>query len=89
MPVRRRHLPRAHFRTLEGNYSLSGLVGFEMNKKVVGIIGTGAIGAEACRIMKVRGVRVKREETVQGVREFPCKVGGNSALETVGANREL
>lgn len=68
VPVHLRHLPRAHFRTLEGNYSLSGLVGFEMNKKVVGIIGTGAIGTEACRIMKVRTVARAR----RGLRVEVC-----------------
>lgn len=39
---------------MAGNYSLSPLVGFELRGKTVGIIGTGAIGAEACRIFKVR-----------------------------------
>ncbi len=40
--------------TPAGNYSLNGLVGFEMFKKTVGVIGTGAIGYEACRILQVR-----------------------------------
>jgi hypothetical protein len=38
----------------QGNYTLSGLVGFEMKNKAVGVVGTGAIGVEACRILKVR-----------------------------------
>ena len=37
-----------------GNYSLSGLVGVEMRHKVVGVVGTGAIGQQAARILKVR-----------------------------------
>lgn len=49
----RRQIHNAHARTLTGNYALNGLVGFEMNKKTVGVIGTGAIGVEACRILKV------------------------------------
>ncbi|EFJ43869.1 hypothetical protein VOLCADRAFT_65549, partial [Volvox carteri f. nagariensis] len=53
-----RHLHEAHIRTRMGNYSLSGLVGFEMGRKVVGVIGTGAIGIQACRILKGIGCTV-------------------------------
>jgi len=38
----------------EGDYSLSGLVGFELRAKTVGVIGTGAIGLAACQIFRVR-----------------------------------
>ena len=53
-----RSLAHAHERVLQGNYSLNGLVGFEMYKKVVGVIGTGAIGYEAARILKGIGCEV-------------------------------
>ena len=39
-----RHIHRAHNRVREGNFSLSGLVGFDMHGKTAGIIGTGKIG---------------------------------------------
>ncbi len=39
-----RHTARAHNRVREGNFSLTGLVGFDMHKKNVGIFGTGKIG---------------------------------------------
>ena len=48
-----RNIANAHQRTAQGNYSLNGLVGFEMYQKTIGIIGTGAIGYEAVRIFKV------------------------------------
>lgn len=51
--VVRRGLHRAHLRVRMGNYALSGLVGFEFRNKVVGVIGTGAIGTEACRMLQV------------------------------------
>jgi D-lactate dehydrogenase len=35
-----------------GNYTLSGLIGMELCRKTVGVIGTGAIGACAARIWK-------------------------------------
>jgi len=47
-----RHLPRAFNRVREGNFSLSGLEGFDLHGKTVGVIGTGRIGATFARIMK-------------------------------------
>ncbi|MBN2702257.1 MAG: 2-hydroxyacid dehydrogenase [Methylothermaceae bacterium] len=47
-----RHLPRAYNRVREGNFSLSGLEGFNLFGKTVGVIGTGRIGATFARIMK-------------------------------------
>ena len=43
----------AHIRMWAGDYTLSGLVGFELRCKTVGIVGTGAIGAAAARIFCV------------------------------------
>lgn len=40
---RRTH--RAHARVRDGNFSLAGLVGFDMHGKTAGVIGTGKIGA--------------------------------------------
>ncbi|NLE21695.1 MAG: 2-hydroxyacid dehydrogenase [Actinobacteria bacterium] len=39
-----RHLPRAYTRVREGNFSLQGLLGFDLHGKTVGIVGTGKIG---------------------------------------------
>lgn len=46
-----RHVTRAHARVREGNFSLNGLVGFEMRGKTVGVIGTGRIGKWAAEIL--------------------------------------
>lgn len=40
------------------NFTVGNLVGFDMNKKVVGIIGTGRIGAVAARILHGFGCRL-------------------------------
>jgi D-lactate dehydrogenase len=53
-----RHLHRAYARVREWNFSLDGLVGFDLYRKVVGIVGTGRIGACAARIFLGFGCRV-------------------------------
>jgi len=46
-----RKLMRAHNRIAEGNFSLDGLTGFDMNGKTAGIIGTGKIGSLVAKIL--------------------------------------
>jgi D-lactate dehydrogenase len=46
-----RHIHRAWSRVREGNFSLAGLVGFDLNGSTVGIIGTGEIGCVVARIL--------------------------------------
>lgn len=49
---------RAYNRVREGNFSLEGLLGFDLVGKTVGVVGTGKIGAVACRILSGFGCRV-------------------------------
>jgi D-lactate dehydrogenase len=53
-----RRLPRAVTRVRDGNFSLDGLVGFDLHGKTVGVVGTGEIGAVFARIMTGFGCRV-------------------------------
>jgi D-lactate dehydrogenase len=46
-----RHIHRAYNRVREGNFSLDGLMGFDMHGKTVGIIGTGKIGTIVSQIL--------------------------------------
>ena len=39
-------------RVREGNYTLSGLVGFELSGKTYGVVGTGKIGIEMIKVIK-------------------------------------
>lgn len=53
-----RKLIRAHNRVMELNFSLDGLVGFDMNGKTVGVIGTGKIGQVFIKIVRGFGCHV-------------------------------
>lgn len=46
-----RRIHRAYNRTREGDFSLHGLIGFDLHGKTVGVVGTGQIGAAFARIM--------------------------------------
>jgi D-lactate dehydrogenase len=47
-----RKLHRAYARVREANFSLVGLCGFDLQGRQVGVLGTGAIGAVFCRILR-------------------------------------
>jgi len=53
-----RHIPKAYNRVREGNFSLDGLVGFDLYGKTVGVVGTGKIGSIVSKIFKGFGCRV-------------------------------
>lgn len=53
-----RKVHRAFNRVREQDFSLDGLMGFDMHGKTAGIIGTGEIGAVACQILAGFGCRV-------------------------------
>lgn len=53
-----RRIHRAHNRVREFNFSLAGLVGFDLYGKTVGIVGTGKIGRCAAEIFRGFGCRV-------------------------------
>jgi D-lactate dehydrogenase len=53
-----RRLYRAYNRVREGNFSLEGLVGFDLHGKTVGVVGTGKIGLEVVRLFKGFGCEV-------------------------------
>ncbi|MCA9225782.1 MAG: 2-hydroxyacid dehydrogenase, partial [Planctomycetales bacterium] len=53
-----RKLHRAYGRVREGNFALDGLLGFDMNGRTVGLIGTGKIGLVTAGILKGFGCRL-------------------------------
>ena len=53
-----RKIHRAYNRVREQNFSLSGLVGFDLHGKTIGIVGTGKIGRVTAQIFRGFGCRV-------------------------------
>ena len=61
-----RKIPRATMRTRDGNFSLHGLMGFDMHGKTAGIIGTGKIAKILIQILRGFGMNVLAYDV-------PCK----------------
>lgn len=53
-----RKLHKAYNRTKEDNFSLNGLLGFNIHNKTFGVIGTGQIGLATAKIIKGFGAKV-------------------------------
>jgi D-lactate dehydrogenase len=53
-----RKIHKAYNRVREQNFSLNGLLGFNLHGKTIGVIGTGKIGTAFCRIMLGFGCKV-------------------------------
>ncbi len=53
-----RKIHRAYYRIRDGNFSLNGLLGFDMHGKTAGIIGTGKIGKCLIEILKGFGMKI-------------------------------
>ncbi len=53
-----RKIHRAYARVREGNFSLEGLLGFDLHLRTVGIVGTGQIGQTVAQILRGFGCRL-------------------------------
>jgi D-lactate dehydrogenase len=69
-----RKIHKAYIRVREGNFSLDGLVGFDLHHKTVGVIGTGRIGKAFIKIMKGFGCYVLAHDIKPDL-EFAEEVG--------------
>ena len=58
-----RNIHRAYNRVRDGNFTLGGLLGFDIHKRTVGIVGTGQIGTVFAKIMSGFGCRLLGNDT--------------------------
>ena len=59
-----RHLPQAHHRVRDGNFSLDGLLGNGLNGATAGVVGTGRIGRHVARLLLAFGCQVLAHDPV-------------------------
>lgn len=83
-----RNIHRAHNRVRDSNFSLEGLLGFEIHGRTVGIIGTGEIGACFAEIMAGFGTTLLAADPYQNPRVLA--VGGTySSVDEVLASSDI
>jgi D-lactate dehydrogenase len=78
-----RKIHRAHARVREGNFSLEGLVGFDLCGKTVGVIGMGRIGKVAARIFHGFGCQLLAHELApvpEQIASLPIRFVGRAEL---------
>lgn len=60
-----RNVHKSYTRGLKGDFSIEGLIGFDLKDKTLGVIGTGRIGLHVIRIAKGFGMHVIAHDTRQ------------------------
>jgi D-lactate dehydrogenase len=78
-----RKIHRAYNRVRENNFALTGLLGFDLHDRTVGVIGTGKIGVCFIRIMAGFGCRVLAHDP------FPSDAARQAGAEYVPLERLL
>ncbi|HEX6230907.1 MAG TPA: 2-hydroxyacid dehydrogenase [Actinomycetota bacterium] len=79
-----RKLHRAYARVREGNFSLEGLMGFDLHGRTVGVIGTGVIGRSFARIMTGFGCRLLAFDPVPSQECIEMGVGYTDLHDLLG-----
>lgn len=69
-----RKICRAYTRTRDGNFSIDGLMGFDLHKKTLGVVGTGKIGAITAKFMTAFEGRVVAHDLYENEQLKKCGV---------------
>lgn len=83
-----RKIHRAYSRVREGNFSLEGLLGFDLSARTVGIVGTGKIGMALARILSGFGCRLLGADPAPS-RDFAACGGRYVPLEELFAQADI
>lgn len=83
-----RRIPRAWYRTRDGNFTLDGLLGFDLHGRTVAVVGTGRIGIEFARIMRGFGCTVLGHDTLENP-EFTALGGRYVELDEALAQADV
>lgn len=83
-----RKIPRAYNRTRDSNFSLEGLMGFDLHGKTVGVIGVGKIGRTFARIMVGFGCHVLGHDQ-QPTPEFAALGGRYVQLDEIFTTADI
>ncbi len=84
-----RKIHRAHNRVREHNFSLAGLVGFDLHGKTAGIIGTGRIGQITAEILRGFGMQVLAYDPFPSVGWAAAKGVAYVTLERLQAESDV
>jgi D-lactate dehydrogenase len=84
-----RKIHRAHSRVREFNFSLDGLVGFDLHGKTMGVIGTGRIGRVLVKILNGFGCRVLAYDKFQHPDILKNQLAEYCDLETLCKNSDV
>ncbi len=79
---------RAFNRVREGNFSLEGLLGFDLHNSTVGIIGTGKIGRLAARPLQAMGCKILGYDPYPS-EEFTAEGGSYVSLDQLIAEADI
>jgi D-lactate dehydrogenase len=83
-----RRIHRAYNRVRDGNFSIDGLLGFDLHEKTVGVVGTGKIGRVLSGLFSGFGVNLLGYDLYQS-REFTDLGGKYVDLDTLFAESDI
>jgi len=83
-----RNIPRAYNRTRDSNFSLDGLLGFDLHGKTAAVVGTGKIGRVFARIMVGFGCNVIGYDTFPSA-EFEALGARYAEPGEIGASADI